>query len=124
MYAIAIDGPAGAGKSSVAKAAAKALGFVYVDTGALYRTVGLYLLRSEVDPADAEAVEPKLRDIQVDLKYEDGVQHVILNGEDVSGLPYRRCVSFCSPRRWIWRKSTTSSWTAETSARRFCRTHR
>ena len=86
MYAIAIDGPAGAGKSSVAKAAAKALGFVYVDTGALYRTVGLYLLRSEVDPADAEAVEPKLRDIQVDLKYEDGVQHVILNGEDVSGL--------------------------------------
>ena len=61
MYAIAIDGPAGAGKSSVAKAAAKALGFVYVDTGALYRTVGLYLLRSEVDPADAEAVEPKLR---------------------------------------------------------------
>ena len=53
MYAIAIDGPAGAGKSSVAKAAAKALGFVYVDTGALYRTVGLYLLRSEVDPADA-----------------------------------------------------------------------
>ena len=83
---IAIDGPAGAGKSSVAKAAAKALGFVYVDTGALYRTVGLYLLRSEVDPADAEAVEPKLRDIQVDLKYEDGVQHVILNGEDVSGL--------------------------------------
>ena len=48
MYAIAIDGPAGAGKSSVAKAAAKALGFVYVDTGALYRTVGLYLLRSEV----------------------------------------------------------------------------
>lgn len=86
MYAIAIDGPAGAGKSSVAKAAAKALGFVYVDTGALYRTVGLYLLRSEVDPADAEVVEPKLRDIQVDLKYEDGVQHVILNGEDVSGL--------------------------------------
>ena len=57
-----------------------------MDTGALYRTVGLYLLRSEVDPADAEAVEPKLRDIQVDLKYEDGVQHVILNGEDVSGL--------------------------------------
>ena len=86
MINVAIDGPAGAGKSSVAKAAAKALGFVYVDTGALYRTVGLYLLRSEVDPADAEAVEPKLRDIQVDLKYEDGVQHVILNGEDVSGL--------------------------------------
>ena len=78
MYAIAIDGPAGAGKSSVAKAAAKALGFVYVDTGALYRTVGLYLLRSEVDPADAEAVEPKLRDIQVDLKYEDGVQKTVL----------------------------------------------
>ena len=52
------------------------------------RTIGqrLYLLRSEVDPADAEAVEPKLRDIQIDLKYEDGVQHVILNGEDVSGL--------------------------------------
>ena len=60
MFAIAIDGPAGAGKSSVAKAAARALGFIYVDTGALYRTVALHMLRSGVEPADAEAVEAAL----------------------------------------------------------------
>ena len=78
MYAIAIDGPAGAGKSSVAKAAAKALGFVYVDTGALYRTVGLYLLRNEVDTCRRRSGGTEAgRHIQVDLKYEDGVQHVI-----------------------------------------------
>ena len=58
MFAVAIDGPAGAGKSSVAKAAAKELGFVYVDTGAIYRTIALYVLRQGVDPQDAAGVRP------------------------------------------------------------------
>lgn len=84
MFAIAIDGPAGAGKSSVAKAAARALGFIYVDTGALYRTVALHMLRSGVEPADAEAVEAALADVAVDLRHAPDGQHVLLCGEDVT----------------------------------------
>lgn len=84
MISIALDGPAGAGKSTVAKGAAKELGFIYVDTGALYRTVGLKFLReghtTELD-CDIEAV---LKTIEVDIKFIDGTQHVFLNGEDVS----------------------------------------
>lgn len=83
-FAIAIDGPAGAGKSSVAKAAAKALGFIYVDTGALYRTVGLYMLQHEIDPADLAAVENALQNITVDMKHEEDGQHMFLCGEDVT----------------------------------------
>ena len=83
-FAIAIDGPAGAGKSSVAKAAAKALGFIYVDTGALYRTVGLYMLQHGVDPEDLTAVENALKDITVDMKHEEDGQHMFLCGEDVT----------------------------------------
>lgn len=84
MFAIAIDGPAGAGKSSVAKAAAKALGFIYVDTGALYRTVALYMLRSGISPSDPKAVEEALKGIFVDLCHEEDGQHVLLCGEDVT----------------------------------------
>ena len=84
MFSIAIDGPAGAGKSSVAKEAAKALGFVYVDTGALYRAVALYMLRHGITPSDAEAVEAALPAVTVDLRYEPDGQHVLLCGEDVS----------------------------------------
>ena len=84
MYAIAIDGPAGAGKSSVAKAAAKKLGFIYVDTGALYRTVGLYMLKNGIDLKNAEAVGGELKNISVKLSYEQDGQHVFLNDEDVS----------------------------------------
>ena len=83
-FAIAIDGPAGAGKSSVAKAAAKALGFIYVDTGALYRTVGLYMLQHGVDPEDLTSVENALKDITVDMKHEEDGQHMYLCGEDVT----------------------------------------
>lgn len=86
MFAVAIDGPAGAGKSSVAKAAAQALGFVYVDTGALYRTVALYLLRHGIDPKDAGAIEPELSKIQVDLTHTPEGQKMFLCGEDVTGL--------------------------------------
>ena len=82
--AIAIDGPSGAGKSTLARAAAARLGFVYVDTGALYRTVGLYALRSGIDPDDAAAVEAMLPQVQVGLAYRDGEQRVFLGGEDVS----------------------------------------
>lgn len=81
---IAIDGPAGAGKSSTAKLVAKKLGYIYVDTGALYRTVGLYSIRKGIDTKDAEKVISTLPDIKVELKFVDGAQHVFLNGEDVS----------------------------------------
>lgn len=86
MFAIAIDGPAGAGKSSVAKAAAQELGFVYVDTGAIYRTIALHVLRQGVDPHDAPAVEALLPGIQVGLEYAPEGQRMLLNGEDVTGL--------------------------------------
>ena len=82
MFKIALDGPSGAGKSTVAKALAKTLGIVYVDTGALYRTVGYYVRRNNVDPKNAEAVGALLPDIHIEIKYENGAQHVYLNGED------------------------------------------
>ena len=84
MVAIAIDGPSGAGKSTLARAVAAEFGFVYVDTGALYRTVGLYIRRKEIDPDDAEAVEAALPGAKVSLAYRDGEQRVFLGDEDVS----------------------------------------
>lgn len=82
MIKIAIDGPGGAGKSTISKAVAAKLGIVYVDTGALYRTVGLYVRRAGIEPTDKEAVTACLSDIKIDLKYEDGKQCVYLNGEN------------------------------------------
>lgn len=85
--AIALDGPAGAGKSSIAKRAAKALDFIYVDTGALYRTIGLAATRKGVEPKPSDEVEKLLHEITVDLTFNDkGEQIVLLDGEDVSGL--------------------------------------
>ena len=84
MINVAIDGPAGAGKSTVARAAAKELGFIYVDTGALYRAVGVHCLRNNIVTTDAVSVGAILDDITVELKFIDGVQHVFLNGDDVS----------------------------------------
>ena len=84
MINVAIDGPAGAGKSTIARAASKELGFIYVDTGALYRAVGVYCLRKNITTTDAEGVGSVLGDINVELKFIDGVQHVYLNGDDVS----------------------------------------
>lgn len=84
MINIAIDGPAGAGKSTAARMAASRLGFIYVDTGALYRTVGVAALRRGIPTGDREKVAAMLPEITAELKFEDGVQHVILNGEDVS----------------------------------------
>ncbi|MBR2019135.1 MAG: (d)CMP kinase [Clostridia bacterium] len=83
MIRIAIDGPSGAGKSTVAKALAAKLGIIYVDTGALYRTIGYYVRSKEVDPKDAVAVEKLLPEIRIELKYENGTQSVLLNGEDL-----------------------------------------
>lgn len=82
MIRIAIDGPGGAGKSTVAKAVAKKLDILYVDTGALYRTVGLYVKSKGVDPKDAEGVGALLPEISIEVKYEGGAQHVYLNGVD------------------------------------------
>ena len=86
MYSIAIDGPAGAGKSTIAKTIAKKLEFIYVDTGAMYRAMALYFIRHEIDPKDEEAINKACPDIHVSINYEDGVQQVLLNGENVNGL--------------------------------------
>ncbi len=84
MIQVAIDGPSGAGKSTIAKAVAKKLNFVYVDTGALYRTVGWAALSKKIDYKNETLVASMLQEIQVDLTYDNGVQKVLLNGEDVS----------------------------------------
>ncbi len=81
---IAIDGPAGAGKSTIAKQVAKEIGAIYVDTGAMYRAIALYLIRQGVALEDGEAMERLCRDAKVSLSYEDGQQQVLLNGENVS----------------------------------------
>ena len=82
---IAIDGPSGAGKSTMAKALAAKLGFLYVDTGAIYRTIGLYVFQNHIAPEDGEAVSAALESIYVDLRYDgEGRQQMLLNGRDVS----------------------------------------
>ena len=86
MISVAIDGPAGAGKSTLARQLARDLGYIYVDTGAMYRAVGLYALRAGADPADPAAVDPLLPGIRLRLAVLDGEQHIYLNGEDVSAL--------------------------------------
>lgn len=84
-YAVAVDGPSGAGKSTLAKAAAKELGITYVDTGAIYRVIGLAALRRGIEPHDAAAVAPMLPELEIGLKHgNDGLQHMYLDGEDVS----------------------------------------
>ena len=81
--AVAIDGPSGAGKSTVARHAAQELSFIYVDTGALYRSVGWYVCRAGADPGQASQVEPLLAGLDIRFGYVDGEQHVYVNGEDV-----------------------------------------
>ena len=85
QYAVAIDGPSGAGKSTLARAAAEALHILYVDTGAIYRTIGVYMYRHDIAPTDAPAVIAALPEITVALRYdEEGLQRMYLNGEDVT----------------------------------------
>ena len=81
---IAIDGPAGAGKSTIARLAAKKLGYIYVDTGAMYRAIALYLIWREIDIYDEEALSKALERANINIVYENGVQHVFLNLQDVS----------------------------------------
>lgn len=85
-FSIAIDGPAGAGKSTIAKALAKRLGFIYVDTGAMYRTMALELLRKGISTEDVPAMEQACQDVEISIAYEEGSQQVYLNGENVSSL--------------------------------------
>lgn len=85
-FNIAVDGPAGAGKSTIARAVASRLGLIYVDTGAMYRAMALYLLREKVLPSQEAGVLAACEKARVTIRYEDGIQKVILNGEDVSGL--------------------------------------
>ena len=85
-FAIAIDGPAGAGKSTIAKNLSKKLGVIYVDTGAMYRAMALYLIREGVAAEDAAAISEKCASADTSIAFEDGVQQVLLNGENVSGL--------------------------------------
>lgn len=84
-FNIAIDGPAGAGKSTIAKRVAKELGFIYVDTGAMYRAIALYFLQNQIDTSDEETVREALNGIQVSIAYENGEQQILLNGENVTG---------------------------------------
>lgn len=85
MNSIAIDGPAGAGKSSIAKALSKRLGYIYIDTGAMYRAVALFFLENNVADGTDSRIESLLEKLEISIKYEDGAQKVILNGEDVTG---------------------------------------
>ena len=83
---IAIDGPAGAGKSTIAKQIAKKLGYIYVDTGAMYRAMALYLLRGKILPSETDKIDEKCREADISIGYENGEQIVYLNGENVNGL--------------------------------------
>lgn len=85
-FNVAIDGPAGAGKSTVAKAVAAERNYIYVDTGAMYRAMALYFLREGTDKSDETAVSQACKNVEVTISYEDGVQQVLLNGENVSSL--------------------------------------
>lgn len=85
-YKIAIDGPAGAGKSTIAKLIAKKLGFIYVDTGAMYRAMALFMMNEGVRAEDTEAINKKCKEADITIRYENGEQIVLLNGENVNGL--------------------------------------
>ena len=85
-FNIAIDGPAGAGKSTIARALAKRLSYIYVDTGAMYRAMALYLLRENISADDSGRIEKAYESVDISIIHEDGVQKVLLNGEDVSSL--------------------------------------
>ena len=83
---IAIDGPAGAGKSTIARKIAKRLGYIYVDTGAMYRAMALYLLREKIEPSETDKISAKCSEADISIGYENGEQVVYLNGENVNGL--------------------------------------
>ena len=96
MISVAIDGPSGAGKSSLAKRLAADLGYVYVDTGAMYRSIGLYVLEAGKDVKNEDEVTALLPNIQIDLRYENGSQHILLCGRDVSDTIRREKVGMAA----------------------------
>ena len=83
---VAVDGPAGAGKSSVSKAVAKSLGYTYIDTGAMYRAMAVYFVQNNVNPDDEREINAAVTGVNITIEYMDGVQQVILNGDNVTGL--------------------------------------
>ena len=97
MINVAIDGPSGAGKSSISREAAKRLGYIYVDTGAMYRAAALFVMQHRIDPNDAEKVGSILPMLDIELRYEDGEQKVYLCGENVSRVIRTREVTRCAP---------------------------
>lgn len=85
-YNIAIDGPAGAGKSTIAKLLSKEMGYIYVDTGAMYRAIAVYFAQNNINPDDEDEINSAVENVDITIRYEDGVQQVILNGDNVTGL--------------------------------------
>ena len=85
-FNIAIDGPAGAGKSTIAKLAASELSYIYVDTGAMYRAMAVYFSKNKVNPEDESAINEAVKNVDIKIEYQNGEQQVILNGENVTGL--------------------------------------
>ena len=85
-YNIAIDGPAGAGKSTIAKKIAKELGYIYVDTGAMYRALAIHFLKNDLKPEDTEGIKAACESAEVTIQYENGIQNVYLNGENVTAI--------------------------------------
>ena len=85
-YSVAIDGPAGAGKSTIAKLISKEMGYIYVDTGAMYRAMAVYFSKNKVNPEDESAINEAVKNVNIKIEYQNGEQQVILNGENVTGL--------------------------------------
>jgi len=86
IHSIAIDGPAGAGKSTIAKAVAQKLQYIYVDTGAMYRAIAIYFIKNKIDPTDEEAINKACGNVNITIEYLDGEQQVILNGENITSI--------------------------------------
>lgn len=85
-YSVAIDGPAGAGKSTIAKLISREMGYIYVDTGAMYRAMAVYFSKNKVNPEDVSAINEAVKNVDIKIEYQNGEQQVILNGENVTGL--------------------------------------
>ena len=90
-FNIAIDGPAGAGKSTIARSLARSLGFIYVDTGAMYRAMAYYFLKNRIDPENKSGIEDACADVDITITYENGEQQVLLNGENTVGEVAELC---------------------------------
>ena len=117
MKQIAIDGPAGAGKSTIAKQLSKELGFVYIDTGAMYRTVALFCLQERADLENENLVSDLCEKADIDIRYQDGVQHMFLGGRDVSGEIRTEQVSRAASVVSRFPKSGSGWWTYKKACR-------